>query len=128
MGYRRRMRAKRRRIFLREWRIFRNKTQSQVAEALGVTKTHVSNIENGKRQYTQELLEAAAEYLACDPAHILNVDPTNPQGIWSIWEIAGRIPESKLDDAKKIMNALAETRDDRFDAIAPLVKKRRSKP
>ncbi len=99
---------KRRRIYLREWRKLRNKTQAQVAEALGVTKTHVSNIENGKRQYTQQLLEAATEYLQCEPAHLLNVDPANPDAIWSIWEIAARIPRDKLDDARRIMEALAD--------------------
>jgi len=106
------MLKKRRRIYLREWRLYRNKTQTQVAEALGVTKTHVSNIENGKRQYTQELLEAAAEYLECEPSHLLNVDPTDPDGLWSIWEITTRIPPEKRDDAKRIMSALAEPAHD----------------
>lgn len=102
------MQRTRRRIYLREWRLFRNKSQSQVAEALGVTKTHISNVENGKRQYTQELLEAASEYLQTDPALLLNVDPTKPDGIWSIWETVGRIPQGKLEDARRIMGALAE--------------------
>lgn len=123
------MHKKRRRIFLREWRGYRNKTQAQVAEALGVTKTHISNIENGKRQYTQELLEAAAEYLQCDPAHILNVDPTNPNSIWSIWEVAARIPEAKRDDARRIMLALAEPGHAPFEADSPQApqKKRRKR-
>lgn len=123
------MHKKRRRIFLREWRSYRNKTQAQVAEALGVTKTHISNIENGKRQYTQELLEAAAEYLQCDPAHILNVDPTSPNSIWSIWEAAARIPEAKRDDARRIMSALAEPGQAPFVADSPPApqKKRRKR-
>lgn len=122
MRYRRVMKATRRRIYLREWRVFRNKTQSQVAEALGVTKTHISNIENGKRQYTQQLLEAAAEYLQCDPAHILNVDPVKPDSIWSIWEIAARIPEGKRDDARRIMSVLAESASPPFIHESPPAK------
>lgn len=97
----------RRRIFLREWRAYRNKTQAQVAEAVGVTKTHISNIENAKRQYTQVLLEAIADYLECEPSHLLNIDPTDPDGLWSIWELAQRVPAGKRGDARRIMAALA---------------------
>lgn len=120
------MLRKRRRIFLREWRAYRNKTQAQVAEAIGVTKTHVSNIENGHRQYTQELLEAAAEYLQCQPSHLLNVDPTDPDGIWSIWEITARIPPEKREGAKRIMSALAEPSSTPFEAESPPKPKRRN--
>lgn len=119
----------RRRTFLREWREFRKKTQSQLAEAIGVTKTHVSNIENGKRQYTQELLEAAAEYLETEPALILNIDPEAPSGTWSLVEVLGRIPRDKQDDARRIMEALADAPSDSAPVKAPAparVRKRRS--
>jgi transcriptional regulator with XRE-family HTH domain len=118
------MERKHRRIYLREWRLFRNKTQAQVAEALGVTKTHVSNIENGKRQYTQDLLEAAADYLGCDPAQIINVNPTLKDGIWSIWELASRLSPEKLGDATRIMRALAEKPAEPFAAAPPKKTKR----
>lgn len=119
------MAKKRGRIFLREWREYRNRTQSELAGALGVTKTHVSNIERGERQYTQELLEAAADYLKTAPALILTVDPKDPKGKWSLWETAERVPEAKLDDAKRIMEALAEPPVAPFEADAPAPAKRR---
>ncbi|HVY86219.1 MAG TPA: helix-turn-helix domain-containing protein [Caulobacterales bacterium] len=127
VGYHRQMQTKRRRIYLREWREFRGKTQAQVAEALGVTKTHVSNIENGKRQYTQALLEAAAEYLQCEPSHILNVDPAKPDGIWSIWELAQQLPEDRRDDARRVMKALAEKAPEKFEAEPAKPKPKRAK-
>lgn len=119
------MLRKRRRIYLREWRLYRDRTQAQVAEALGVTKTHISNIENAKRQYTQELLEAAADYLICEPWHILNVDPNHPDAKWSIWESVSKLPANKMGDAKRIIGALAEPADDAFRTDAPTAPTRR---
>lgn len=128
MGYLVEMRSHRR-IFLREWREFREKTQVQLADAIGVTKTHVSNIENGKRQYTQELLEAAALYLQTEPALILNVDPNAPSGAWSLMEVLGRIPENKHADARRIMEALADPPSEQKaePAPPPRIRRRRTK-
>lgn len=99
----------RQRIYLREWRILRGYTQQEVANALSVTKTHVSNIERGERQYTQELLEAAADFLDVEPAHILNIDPTRPSGAWAILQRASHVPDDKVDDLLRIIEAFAST-------------------
>lgn len=89
-----------------EWRRFRDKTQEQVANAVGVSKVHVSNIERGQRQYTQELLEVFAEYLDCEPWQILNVDPTKP-GPWSIWESINDMSPAQQEQAAAVIKALA---------------------
>lgn len=90
-------------IYLRQWRKYRNKTQEQLAEALGISAAQVNRIEKGKRQYTQTFLEAAAEYLETDPASLLMRDPTQAEAIWSIWE---RIEPAKRSDALRILDAL----------------------
>lgn len=61
-------------------------TQLQLAERIGIDKGYVSKIENGKRRYDQPFLEAAAEVLRCEPADLIVRNPTDPEGIWSIWE------------------------------------------
>lgn len=98
----------RRRIFLREWRHHRNKTQEQLAQAVGITKVHVSNVERGERQYTQELLEAFAGYLECEPWQILNVDPTAPGAVWSIWEAVRGMTPAQQEQAAAVIRALTE--------------------
>lgn len=78
----------RRRIFLKQWREFRNLTQEQLAERVGWSVGNVSQLERGLQGYSQEGLEALAEALQCDPGQILTVDPTRDDAIWSIWERA----------------------------------------
>lgn len=90
------------RFYLREWRTHRGLTQERLAERVGITKQHVSDLERARRQYNQGLLEAFAEALACEPADLLMRDPTAPQAIWSIWD---QIPPTERDQALKVLNS-----------------------
>lgn len=76
------------RHFLREWRKHRDKTLEQVAEHLHMTHGSLSKIERGKVPYNQKLLEALADLYMCEPADLIIRDPTDPDGIWSIWDNA----------------------------------------
>lgn len=88
------------RFFLREWRKHRQLTQERLADRLGVSKQHISDLERGRRQYNQALLEAAAEALTCDPADLIMRDPGAPEAIWSIWD---QIPPVDRDQALKVL-------------------------
>lgn len=77
-----------RRTYIAQWRDHRNLTQEQLAERLEMTQSHLSMLENGKRGYTQETLEAVAHALQTDVASLLMRDPTDPEAIWSIWDNA----------------------------------------
>lgn len=74
--------------FIRQWRDFRKLNQEQLASRLGMTQSHLSMLENGKRGYTQETLEAIAEALQTDAASLLMRNPLDGDAIWSIWEQA----------------------------------------
>jgi transcriptional regulator with XRE-family HTH domain len=78
--------APQQRIYLREWRQYRNLTQDQLADRIGISRVMVSKIERGLNPYHQAFLEAAAEALACEPADLLVRDPSKPEAIWSVWE------------------------------------------
>jgi transcriptional regulator with XRE-family HTH domain len=78
----------RRRIFLKQWREYRDLTQEQLAERVGWSVGNVSQLERGLQGYSQEGLEALADALQCDPGQLLTVDPTGDDAIWSIWEKA----------------------------------------
>lgn len=73
------------RHFIREWRKHRGLTQDQLSERIGIDKGYLSKIENGKRRYDQPFLEAAAEAMNCDVSDLIMRDPSDPEGIWSIW-------------------------------------------
>jgi transcriptional regulator with XRE-family HTH domain len=72
--------------FFKEWRKHRGLTQEQLAERIGIARSYLTKIERGDRRYDQPFLEAAAEALRCAPADLLMRDPTDPEGIWTVWE------------------------------------------
>lgn len=67
-----------RKIYLREWRDYRQLTQEQLADRMNTTKATVSRIENLHRDPQLAFLEAAAEALNCTSADILSRDPYQP--------------------------------------------------
>lgn len=91
----------RRRIFLKEWREYRHLTQEQLAERVGMSKSNISQLEQGRQGYSQEGLEALAEALQCDPGQIINVDPSKDDAIWSIWERAKTAEREMIVDIAK---------------------------
>lgn len=64
-----------RRTFLREWRQYRNLTQEQAAERIGIDHSTLGRIERRLVPYSQGMLEAASEAYNCEPWDLLNVDP-----------------------------------------------------
>jgi transcriptional regulator with XRE-family HTH domain len=77
-----------RRTFLKEWRIKRGHSQEEAADLIGIDRSMLSKIESGKMAYSQQFLEAAAEAYMCEPADLLIRNPTDPDGIWSVWDSA----------------------------------------
>lgn len=78
----------RQRTFLRQWRKHRGKTLEVIAAELHMSHSQLSRIERGQQPYNQELLEALADLYACDVVDLIIRDPSDPEGIWSLWEKA----------------------------------------
>lgn len=91
--------------FLRQWRQSKDLTLEQVAERIvilsaerrdtlndptarprGMTHATLSRIERGKLPYSQPLLEMLGEIYQTDPASLLMRDPSDPEGLWSIYD------------------------------------------
>ncbi len=72
--------------FIRQWRKHRGYTLEQLAERIGMSHQNLGKIERFKVPYNQELLENLAAELRCAPADLIVRDPTDPEGLWSIWE------------------------------------------
>jgi transcriptional regulator with XRE-family HTH domain len=71
---------------LKAWRKYRGLTQVQLAERIGIARSYLTKIERGDRRYDQHFLEAAAEALRCSLADLIMRDPTDPEGLWSIYD------------------------------------------
>lgn len=74
--------------YIRQWRAYRGLTLERLADRVGMTHASLSRIERGLQPYGQALLEALAEALQTDVASLLTRDPTDPEGIWSMWDQA----------------------------------------
>jgi transcriptional regulator with XRE-family HTH domain len=74
--------------FIRQWRKKRGLTLEACSERAGMSKGNLSNIETGKTGYSQATLEALADALQCDPVDLLVRNPSDPDGIWSLWDQA----------------------------------------
>jgi transcriptional regulator with XRE-family HTH domain len=88
---------------IRAWRKHRGLSLERLGERVGVTKGALSQLENGTVAYTQPMLEALAEALSCEPQDLLMRDPTDPEGIWSIYD--SLTPSAKAQ-AVEILKAL----------------------
>ena len=89
--------------YFREWRKACGLTLEQAADRIErasevradagpssrpISMTHatLSRIERGRLPYNQALLEVLAQVYRTDRASLIMRDPSDPDGLWSIWE------------------------------------------
>jgi DNA-binding XRE family transcriptional regulator len=71
------------RTYIREWRVVRGLSQTELGEAVELSTATISQIENAKTGYSQANLEAIALALNVHPIDLLVCDPKDhPKGIW----------------------------------------------
>jgi transcriptional regulator with XRE-family HTH domain len=92
--------------YIREWREFRGLTLERLAERVGeriggFTHASLSRIERGLQPYSQPVLEAIGEALNIDPASLLMRNPSDPEGIWTVWEQAKKGQKQIIIDLAK---------------------------
>jgi transcriptional regulator with XRE-family HTH domain len=93
--------------FLREWRKFRHMTQQELADAVGTSKTVVSEMERGNLQLSPKWLRKFAPVLRTQPGHILDHDPEElDSDIIDIW---ARIDERDRDQALRVLRSFDRT-------------------
>jgi len=93
-------------LHLKHWRKYRNYSQERLAELIGTTAATISRIENGKQNWDQEFLKAAAAAFDCDPVDLLIRNPNDPAGIWTLWE---SLSQPQRSQATAVLEALKRT-------------------
>jgi transcriptional regulator with XRE-family HTH domain len=105
----------RRPTFIRAWRKHRGLTLAQLADRLQVelevdiSEGQLSRIERGETPYSQDILEAVAQALRCEPADLIMRDPTQPDGIWSLIDTLQPVERAQ---AIAVIKALSRTGTD----------------
>lgn len=101
--------------FIRQWRTYRKLSLVQVAERVseltGKSMTHatLSRIETGKIAYTQPVLEAIADALACTPADLLMRNPEDKSAPWSILDQLRKADPATVNRVVAVVTALTKT-------------------
>ena len=98
-----------RRTFLRQWREYRNLSQDAAADRIGVSRTLLSLVENGKAPYNQSFLEAAAMAYMCEPQDLLVRNPKDKSAIWSLIDAVRTAPESTQKQIQAVVETLIKT-------------------
>lgn len=93
--------------FLREWRKFRKLTQQELADALGTSKSVISDMERGELQMSPKWARRIAPVLKTQPGYLLDQNPealdTDIIDIWS------HIPEHDRATARRVLESFRRT-------------------
>lgn len=79
MPIRYKKKGKRRRHFLKAWRLYRGFTQQYMVDHMGTSTATISRTENGITPYNQDFVEDWADLVFSDVASILSVYPGPPK-------------------------------------------------
>lgn len=96
--------AQRQKHFVREWRKFRGLTQERLAEQTPFTTGAISQLETGRTKYTQDMIEALAVALDCEPGDLLSRDPSK-EG--EVADLLAALSDENREAALKMLKALA---------------------
>lgn len=91
------------RHYVREWRKFRGLTQERLAERTPFTPGAISQLETGRTKYTQDMLEALAVALDCNPGDLIS---RNPMIEGDVIYLFNELPEDKKALALKMIETL----------------------
>lgn len=96
--------------YLREWRIFREFTQQQLAEEVGTNANMIQYLERGERGLSAKWLRKLAPALDTTPGMILDHNPNElDSDMVEIWATASNRDRKRMAD---VMRALVKTGTD----------------
>jgi len=101
----------RQRTFIREWRKHRGYTLERFSDALqtmldlDISYAQISRIERGDQPYSQDLLEAFARVLQCEPNHLLRIDPTRGEDVF--YSVYDRLSPVQRRQAQAMLRVIA---------------------
>lgn len=89
--------------YIREWRQKRNLTLERLADRVGTSHASLSRVERGLQDWKESLLRAIAEALDTDMVSLLIRNPSDPEGIWSIWDQATPVQKRQIVEVARTL-------------------------
>ena len=98
--------------FIKSWRKYRNLSQDRLVERVServenFSKSSLSRIENSKQPYSQDILEALAWALNCEPEDLLMRDPESE--VWSIMDTLKKLPPNEQAQVRRIVDTFRKS-------------------
>lgn len=93
---------------IREWRKARGLSQTELADAIGITYPIISGMETGRRDLTVQYMRAIARVLGITPADLLNGDD-NPMGADAESQRLMAAYRSATPDHRRAIHSVAES-------------------
>lgn len=90
-----------RRLYISEWIEYLGRKQREVAEAAGVSESHLSLLASGQRPYVQGMVERIADALGIQPGRLFWPPPNAP-----LWAIVSELNPQEVEQATRILAAL----------------------
>ncbi len=81
---------------IRAWRKHRKLSLERLADHVGTSHASLSRVERGLQEWKESLLYALADALQTDAVSLIIRDPTDPEGIWEVWDIAKPVERRKI--------------------------------
>lgn len=92
--------------FIREWRLHCDKSQDDVADYLGVNQSSISNLENRKTPYDQDVLERLSVLFGCEPEDLLAINPLRPETPRLVYSKVRSAPPEKQREILAVVDAM----------------------
>lgn len=89
------------RHFIREWRVSRGLSLTQLAEASNMSVASLSRLELGHQMYTQPTLGNIAEALGCEPAELILFEPGGLDEL--LFKLIRQVPPSEKERVASIV-------------------------
>lgn len=88
--------------YVRAWREDRGLTQAALARKVGVHRSTIKRLEDG-RPYNQRLLEQVAAALGCRPGDLISRQPTRAKDIWKLLDNASEDELRRFEAFAKVL-------------------------
>lgn len=103
--------------FIREWRLHRKLTQTQLAKQIDTTAATISRIETGELPYTQDTLEQIADVLQTSPAALIASRPDDQYV--RLCALVDRAKPAQRQQIARVVRALLASPEDSSTTASP---------
>lgn len=92
---------------IRAWREHRGLTLERLAARVESTAATISRVERSLQPYSQDLLEALADALQCEPADLVMRHPPSKDQL-ELWTVIQGMPREQQQQAIRVVKAMAQ--------------------